>query len=156
MTNQIDALVARRPAFQPLPELCAPAPSYRPSCDVSDPETLAIADAYDARAEMFGDPRRAYRYGTPYTPELTRKPVGRVWANQAKRTASVVATTDTAALLVYDMPNGRSYFWEVPIDTTWRQLQLDAGNETRPKIRNIGQTRPPKRWAAAIAKELGI
>lgn len=61
--EQIDTLVARRTGFTSLPDMFDAAPTYRPSCDVRDPDMKRIADAYDARAEAFGDPRRAYRYG---------------------------------------------------------------------------------------------
>jgi hypothetical protein len=62
--DDIDALVKLNTAFKTLPDMFDTHPSYRPSCDVSRPAMKAIADAYDARAAMFGDPRRAYRYGS--------------------------------------------------------------------------------------------
>lgn len=61
--ERIDQLVRANTGFKSLPDMFDAAPSYRPSCDMREPVMREIADAYDARAELFGDPRRAYRYG---------------------------------------------------------------------------------------------
>lgn len=152
MNHPLDALIARNTGFTSMADMLNASGNYRPTCCVADKAMLEIADAYDAEQAKRGDPRRAFRYGDPYQPELVRKPAGRVWVNQAKRTAHVVATNDTHALIVYTMPNGRDYYWEVPIDITWAELRNDGYGQ---HVRNINQTRPPKRWAAAIAEELG-
>lgn len=60
----IDRLVAKRTGFTSLADMFDAAPTYRPSCDMRDPVMVIIANAYDARAKMFGDVRRAYRYPT--------------------------------------------------------------------------------------------
>lgn len=61
---QVDALVRANTAFRSLEDILAAEGGYRPSLDVREPAMKAIADAYDQLAEMRGDPRRAYRYGT--------------------------------------------------------------------------------------------
>lgn len=62
----MDKLVARRTAFKDMNDLLGAGGSYRPSCDVSDPEMQVIADYYDELQERRGSDKRAYRYGEPF------------------------------------------------------------------------------------------
>lgn len=61
--GELDALLRRRSGFASFEDMFKASPSYRPSCDVSDPEMRAIADHYDQLAAARRDDRRSYRYG---------------------------------------------------------------------------------------------
>jgi hypothetical protein len=171
--NDLDAICRYYTAFASFADLLD-APRYRPSVDISQPDLLTLADAYDQAQAERGDDRRAYRYGmakrqpTPPSPPPAPKappvPVtvaeasrGRVWANQAKRAAVVLGIADGLALIEYEMPAGRTFLWEVPADATWRQLS-DPDNDGRYigalRIRNIQAKRAPKRWHGVLAEAM--
>lgn len=60
---ELNALWQRNSVFKSTSDALAASPNYRPSLDVSDPDMLLLADAYDSFAVAQKDPRRAYRYG---------------------------------------------------------------------------------------------
>lgn len=152
----VDALIRSNTAFRDLADMLNAAGSYRPSCDVSQPVMRQIADAYDAAQEARGDDRRAYRYGDPKQRAWTDAPAklskgdgGRVWANQGKRDAYVIAVADGRALIEYEMPAGRTFLWDVPDTARFRDLANNIGVE---HVRNVSASNPPKRWRDVIGQ----
>lgn len=63
----IDGLVRAETAFKSLEAMADTAPTYRPSLDIREVATLAIADAYDEMMRARGDDRRAWRWPTKLT-----------------------------------------------------------------------------------------
>jgi len=141
----IDALIARRTAFRTLADLLNAGGRYRPSCDVSDPDMRAIADAYDAAQEARGDARRAYRYGEPAGFHVGQR--GAMWVNQGRRDVRVIAVRDGRALAVYAMPNGREYAVELLAPITHHDLHLN--------VRNVSQNNPPAFWRRDVFHYFG-
>ena len=146
-THPLDQLIARRTAFASMLELVTAAGGYRPSLDVADREMLRIAEAYDTVQTTRGDPRRAYRYGTPFVATVGNTPHGKLLANQALRIATVIGTAGDRALVSYDMPNAGSYLWDVPEDTPWQVLRTDPWKVAR---RTISSANPPARWRGCL------
>jgi hypothetical protein len=64
-TQTLDQICRRKTGFSSFADLLSSAPGYRPSTDMRDPDMELLADGYDEAMEERGDPRRAYRYGTP-------------------------------------------------------------------------------------------
>ena len=62
-------LVKNRTAFPDMLALLEAPGGYRPSCDMSDPETRDIADYYDVMQARRGSEKRAYRYGVRSHPD---------------------------------------------------------------------------------------
>ena len=146
-SHVLDQLIARRTAFSSMQELVTAAGGYRPSLDVADPEMLRIAEAYDTAQAKRGDPRRAYRYGTPFVATVGNTPNGRVLVNQALRRAAVIGRTGDRVLLSYEMPHSGSYLWDVPEDTPWQALREDPWKVRK---RNVSEANPPARWRGCL------
>ena len=62
----IDDIVRANSAFKSLDAMTDTHPNYRPSIYVGEEENLIMANAYDEMMTERGDPRRAFRYGTPF------------------------------------------------------------------------------------------
>ena len=153
---QIDGLIRDNTGFRDLADMLNAAGSYRPSCDMRQPAMRQIADAYDAAQEARGDVRRAYRYGDEQPRAWSDAPAklavgdgGRVWANQGKRDAYVIAVADGRALIEYEMPAGRTFLWDVPDTARFRDLANNIGVE---HMRNVSASNPPKRWRDVIGQ----
>ena len=173
----LDALVARNSAFRDMADLLSQ-PHYRPSLDMREAWARQVADAYDQAQAARGDDRRAYRYAIEegaaiVAAEAERiaieaeriaaeqrkaqraaetvadRDVGHVLANQGKRRARVLGLAEGRALVEYDMPAGRSFLWDVPASTAWRDL---VDNPAAAGIRNVSANRPPQRWRELLAQ----
>lgn len=162
----LNATIRRKTGFTDFADMLDAGGNYRPTIDVSQADLLELADAYDAAQAERGDARRAFRYGRPYVaptpPPPPPKPAtvaesshGRVYANQAKRPAVVVALDQDSgtALIEYEMPAGRTFLWEVPATTTWKELHdPDTRYTGNSPIKNISPNRLPKRWKNAFGE----
>lgn len=60
--DDLDIICKHYTAFSCFGELLFAKGDYRPSLDCSNPDLLALANAYDKAQELYGDPRRAFRY----------------------------------------------------------------------------------------------
>lgn len=61
--DHLDSLWRWNTAFKSTYDVLRAGGNYRPSCDVSEPNMLLLADAYDSLAIAHKDPRRAFRSG---------------------------------------------------------------------------------------------
>ena len=148
VVRTVEEVIRLKTAFSSMEALLNAGGRYRPSLCVSDPDMLRLADAYDAEQERRGDSRRAYRYGDP-VPTMRTTDAGTIYVNQGKRRAYVQAIDGDLALLWYQMPAGRIFFWEVPADTPWVTLREEPFSV---RIRNVSRKKAPARWIAAIAE----
>lgn len=78
---------------------------------------------------------------------------GYINANQGERRAKVLAVKNGRALLAYQMPAGRVFYWDVPEYVTWSQLRADGFGRL---VRNVSATKPPARWRQEVADHEGV
>lgn len=60
--DDLDRIAKHYTAFDSFNSLIYAKGDYRPSIDCTNPDLLALANAYDRAQECYGDPRRAFRY----------------------------------------------------------------------------------------------
>lgn len=60
--DDLDRICKHYTAFISFSELLFAKGDYRPSLDCSNPDLLALANAYDKAQANYGDIRRAFRY----------------------------------------------------------------------------------------------
>ena len=81
--DQFDAEIARNTGFKSMSDLLQAKGGYRPSCDVSDPFALELANRFDLEMRRMSLDIRAYRYGKMSSVEKMIKADHRIKAKEA-------------------------------------------------------------------------
>jgi cold shock CspA family protein len=173
-TFELDIYVKTHSGFTTFRDLVDAFPHYTPTIDVSHPERLAIADAYDAHQAARGVPNRAYRRGAPTNLSAwdisSKDGCEDIYAHNERSRVEKIVQAPTRLVagesVSYERNQGQRdaevlavlgdealVSYEMPSGVTYLNIVAADGSDEPGAYRAVSVKALPKKWRKAIAAQ---